>query len=395
MKRILNVILLSVFLLTLKSQAQISRPISTAVPFLLISPDSRAAALGDAGVASSPDANAIYWNTAKLAFINKQMGVTASYTPWLADIIDDMGLAHAAIYKKLNKDQAVSMSLTYFDQGKINFTTQTGADNGTYQSNDFNLTAGYTRKLARDFSMGINLKYINSNPAVGSSGLTGIKPARGVAGDISFYYTDERPSVKTQEKGWKFSAGAVISNLSGKLSYKNGNGDSRSASFVPTNLKLGGMANYKINPNHQLNFLVDVNKLLVPTPPIRDANGKILKGRNPETTGVFSGIFGSFTDAPDGLKEELREFTGSLGVEYWYNDFFALRGGYFLESRYKGNRKYLTAGLGFRFMENYHVDFAYLVPTTQGSALANTWRISLIVDLNKNKVAETEVPESN
>jgi hypothetical protein len=392
MKRKIVAALASAFLInSLTSQAQVKRAIPVAVPFLNISPDSRAAAMGDAGVASTPDANSMYWNTAKLAFIDKNIGSTVSYTPWLRDLVDDMGLLHAAIYKKTNKDQALGLSMTYFNQGQIQFTTATGQPNGTFQSREFNIAGGYTRKLGRDFSMGLNLKYIHSN-LIGSQVVNGSssKPANTVAGDISLYYTNDKPSVKNKDRGVRYSGGAVISNIGGKVNYGRG------TFYLPTNLKVGGALNYKIDAHNQFNFLVDVNKLLVPTPPLRDNNGNIIKGKDPETTGVIAGIFGSFSDAPDGFKEELREFTGSFGLEYWYNNVFAIRGGYFAESNTKGGRKYVTTGLGFRIADSYQVDLAYLVPTSQGSPLSNTWRITLIFDMTGKKVSNpTEVQTDN
>lgn len=391
MKRKLVAALASVALInSLTSQAQVTRTLSPSVPFLTISPDSRAAAMGDAGVASSPDANSIYWNTAKLAFIDKNLGTTVSYTPWLRDLVDDMGLLNAGLFKKIDKNSAFGVSMTYFNQGEIQFTTATGQPNGTFQSRDMNITAGYSRKIGRDFSTGINIKYIHSN-LIGAQVVNGIasKPANNVAGDLSFFYTNEKPSAKNKDRGTRYSAGAVISNIGGKINYGRG------AFYIPTNLKVGGAINFKIDAHNQFNFLLDANKLLIPTPPLRDNNGAIVKGRDPETTGVIAGIFGSFSDAPDGFQEELREVTLSTGIEYWYNNFFALRGGYFMESNAKGGNKYVTTGLGFK-ISNYNLDLAYLVPTSQGSPLSNTWRITLIFDLDAKKVSNpTEVPTEN
>lgn len=391
MKRKLVAALASVALInSLTSQAQVTRTLSPSVPFLTISPDSRAAAMGDAGVASSPDANSIYWNTAKLAFIDKNLGTTVSYTPWLRDLVDDMGLLNAGLFKKIDKNSAFGVSMTYFNQGEIQFTTATGQPNGTFQSRDMNITAGYSRKIGRDFSTGINIKYIHSN-LIGAQVVNGLasKPANNVAGDLSFFYTNEKPSAKNKDRGTRYSAGAVISNIGGKINYGRG------AFYIPTNLKVGGAINFKIDAHNQFNFLLDANKLLIPTPPLRDNNGAIVKGKDPETTGVIAGIFGSFSDAPDGFKEELREVTLSTGIEYWYNNFFALRGGYFMESNAKGGNKYVTTGLGFK-ISNYNLDLAYLVPTSQGSPLSNTWRITLIFDLDAKKVSNpTEVPIEN
>lgn len=391
MKRKLVAALASVALInSLTSQAQVTRTLSPSVPFLTISPDSRAAAMGDAGVASSPDANSIYWNTAKLAFIDKNLGTTVSYTPWLRDLVDDMGLLNAGLFKKIDKNSAFGVSMTYFNQGEIQFTTATGQPNGTFQSRDMNITAGYSRKIGRDFSTGINIKYIHSN-LIGAQVVNGLasKPANNVAGDLSFFYTNEKPSAKNKDRGTRYSAGAVISNIGGKINYGRG------AFYIPTNLKVGGAINFKIDAHNQFNFLLDANKLLIPTPPLRDNNGAIVKGKDPETTGVIAGIFGSFSDAPDGFKEELREVTLSTGIEYWYNNFFALRGGYFMESNAKGGNKYVTTGLGFK-ISNYNLDLAYLVPTSQGSPLSNTWRITLIFDLDAKKVSNpTEIPIEN
>ncbi len=390
MKRKLVAALASVALInSLTSQAQEKRPLNPSVPFLTISPDSRAAAMGDAGVASSPDANSIFWNTAKLTFIDKSIGATVSYTPWLRDLVDDMGLLNAGMFKKIDKNSAFGVSMTYFNQGEIQFTTATGQPNGTFQSRDLNITAGYSRKIGRDFSTGINIKYIHSN-LIGAQVVNGIssKPANNVAGDLSFFYTNEKPSAKNKDRGTRYSAGAVISNIGGKINYGRG------AFYIPTNLKIGGAINFKIDAHNQFNFLLDANKLLIPTPPLW-SNGVIVKGKDPETTGVISGILGSFSDAPDGFQEEIREVTLSTGVEYWYNNFFALRGGYFMESNVKGGRKYVTTGLGFK-INNYNLDLAYLVPTSQGSPLSNTWRITLIFDLDAKKVSNpTEVPTEN
>lgn len=391
MKRKLVAALASIALInSLTSQAQNNnRVFSTLVPFLTISPDSRAAAMGDAGVASSPDANSVYWNTAKLVFVDKNLGTTVSYVPWLRDLVDDMGLLNAGMFKRIDKNSAFGLSMTYFNQGEIQFTTATGQPNGTFQSRDMNITAGYSRKIGRDFSTGINIKYINSN-LIGNQVVNNIasKPANNVAGDLSFFYTNEKPSAKNKDRGTRYSAGAVISNIGGKMNYGRG------AFYIPTNLKIGGAVNLKVDAHNQFNFLLDANKLLVPTPPLR-VNGVIVKGKDPETTGVISGIFGSFSDAPDGFKEEIREVSLSTGVEYLYNDFFAIRGGYFMSSNLKGGQKYVTTGLGFK-ISNYNLDLAYLIPTSQGSPLANTWRISLTFDLDTKKVSNpTEVPTEN
>ncbi|MCU0324448.1 MAG: type IX secretion system outer membrane channel protein PorV [Spirosomaceae bacterium] len=375
MKRKLSVVLTSAVLLSSiianaqQTTTSRTRVITSAVPFLTISPDARAAALGDAGVASSPDANSIYWNAAKLAFVNKNVGASISYVPWLRELIDDMFIANVSGFKKAAKNQAFGFAMTYFNPGKIEFTTQQGQTAGDFQSREFSMTGAYSRKLSRDFSMGINLRYIHSN-LIGDYVVNqqASKAANQVSGDISAYYV--KNSVN-RERGTDYSFGAVISNIGGKISY------GREAYFLPTNLKIGTNIARRLDAHNRFNFLIDFNKLLVPTPDPSDP----LKYAN---TGVINGIFSSFGGAPVG--DKLREITSSVGLEYWYNDLFAARGGYFFEASSKGGRRYVTAGLGVKLKDSYGIDLAYLIPTTTGSPLANTWRISLIFDLDKRQV---------
>jgi hypothetical protein len=350
------------------------RVVNAAVPFLTFSPDSRHAALGDAGVASSPDANSIYWNTAKLAFIDKEQGGSLSYAPWLRNLTGDMGLINATYFKKINKTQALTVGITYFNQGLIQFTTNTGASAGDFQSREFAITGGYTTKLMQDLSMGVNIKYINSN-LIGNQVINGqaAKPGSSVAGDISFYYQKDRPTQRFN-RGVSASYGLVFQNVGGKINY-----GTNLAYFLPANMKLGTNINIRPDLHNSFNLLIDVNKLMVPTPQL---NGTI------PDVGAMQAIFSSFSDAPDGFSEELREFNISAGVEYMYENLLALRGGYFFEPISKGGRKYFTTGLGFRLKENYGLDLAYLIPTTSDSPLANTWRLSFIFDL-KGKLSNS------
>lgn len=357
--------------------SQITRPISTAVPFLTISPDSRAASMGDAGVASSPDANSIYWNTAKLAFSERSVGASVSYTPWLQSLVDDMGLINASFFKKINKNQAFTFGLTYFNLGKIEFTSNTAQSLGTFQSREYVGVVGYTRKLSRDFSMGINLKFINSN-LIGTQVVMNqaSKPGSSAGGDIGFYYNNnKRPTgdFKRTSMAW----GLVFSNLGAKINY------GRDAYFLPANIKLGTALTIRADEHNRFNLLLDANKLLVPTP-----NGV---SNNSKDVGVLEAVFKSFNDAPDGMKEELKEITTSVGFEYLYDNAFAVRAGYFYESKMKGNRQYATVGLGLKLKDSYGLDMAYLIPTTVGNPLANTWRLSLIFDLQA-KESEAVVP---
>lgn len=362
----------SVFLLgSLSSFAQTNvdttlRRITTPVPFLNFSPDARGAAMGDAGAAASPDANATYWNAAKLAYAEKDFGAAVSYTPWLRNLTDDMFLAYLTGYMKVGKGQAIAASLNYFNNGEIDLRNSQGTSNGTFVAQELAFAGTYSRQLSRNFSMGISLKYIYSNLS-GNAIINNAsaKPGQTAAGDISAYYKKDFLDEETG-RSLTWSWGAVISNLGGKLSY-----GSAYSNFLPTNLRIGTGLSYSGDGRNRFNLLLDANKLMVPTPPY-DANKSNL-----------SGVFGSFSDAPDGFSEELKEITVSVGAEYVYNKAFAFRAGYFGESKMKGNRKYFTAGLGAKFQEKYAADFAYLIPVTQGSPLAQTLRITLSLNINK------------
>ncbi len=351
----------------------------TSLAFLNFSPDARSAALGDAGVALSPDANATYWNPAKLPYLKEDYGVSLSYTPWLRNLVDDMYFTYLTGYKKVAKGQVVALQINYFDLGLLEFRNNQGQLTGTFPSREFMGGLTYGRQLGENFSMGITLKYINSNLAgTGLVNGVSVSPAQTVAGDISAYYKKE---YKNEEIGSNliWSWGAMISNLGGKVSY--GSGDRY---FIPTNFKLGTGISYTADGRNRFNFVLDANKLMVPTPPVyRMVNGTntVVRGRDPNDLSLLGGIFGSFADAPDGFGEEVKEIMISTGVEYWYNDIVAMRFGYFSESRMKGDRKYFTFGFGARFQEKYNVDFAYLMPQRQGSPLAQTLRITLMANL--------------
>lgn len=345
---------------------------SSAVPFLLISPDSRSAALGDAGVASSPDANAIFWNTAKLAFMDKSAGVSLSYAPWLRDLVGDMGLINGSYYKKIGKNQALTAGLTYFNQGQIEFTNQQGTSMGNFQSREFALTGGYTRRLGQDFSMGLNLKYINSN-LIGDLLVNNqaSKPGTSVAGDISFFYKKDRPT-QNKEKGTDIAFGLVLQNIGGKVNYGR-----EFDYYLPANLKFGTALEIRADQRNVFQILLDANKPLVPTP---QADGSI-----PQVSAMRA-ILTSFSDSPE-QNGELAEFRGSLGVEYTYDQILSLRSGFFYENQFRGGRQYVTTGVGLRLKENYVLDLAYLVPINSGNPLANTWRMTLRIDLSSRMKA--------
>jgi hypothetical protein len=347
-----------------------SNAITTAVPFLTISPDARHAALGDAGVASSPDANSAYWNVAKLVFIDKKYGGTVSYTPWLGKIVNDMSVSYLSGFYKITKEQAVALSIKYFDMGDISFRGQQNQALGDFNPREFAFDATYSRMLTNELSVGIAGRYIYSNLTGAFSGIDA-KPGHAVAADVGVYYS--KPIERS--KNSKLSLGATITNIGSKISYT----DSQNENFLPINLRLGGAFTTQLDPYNSLTFLLDFNKLMVPSPNA---------GR--DTVSLLSGMFGSFTDAPGGAKEELREVMTSVGLEYWYNDTFAARLGYFNEAKDKGNRKYMTIGLGFR-KNKFGIDVAYLVPTNKREhPLAETLRFTLLFQIAETLLDKEE-----
>lgn len=364
--------------------------ITTAVPFLLITPDSRAGGMGETGVATTPDVNSIHWNGAKLAFADKKMGLGISYTPWLRALVPDINLAYISFYSKAKDNKgAFAGSLRYFSMGNITFTDQVGNAIGQFRPNEFAFDFCYARKLGNRFSASMTARLIRSNLTNGIT-VSGqdTKPGSTVAVDLSgYYYNDD---VKINGKKSIVMGGIAITNMGGKISYST----SVNRDFIPINLRLGGGMNIVADEYNQVGFSVELNKLLVPTPPVYalDSNGSpkvdpntgnyvILAGKDPNRS-VPEGILGSFSDAPGGFKEEMREVNLSVGVEYWYNHLFAVRCGYFYEHPTKGNRQFFTLGAGVK----YHVfglDFAYLIPTNaQRSPLQNTLRFTLTFDFD-------------
>lgn len=339
--------------------------ITTAVPFLGITPDARHAALGDAGVASSPDANAAYWNAGKLAFIDKKYGGALSYTPWLGKIINDMWISSLVGFYKISQEQAVAASLKYFDLGEISFKGTNNEPLGDFNPKEAAFDATYSRMLSENLGVGVTGRYIFSNLTGAFSG-SDAQAGNSVAADIGLFFRRDLQSARNS----RLSLGAQISNIGAKLSYT----DNNNKDFLPTNLRLGGAFTTDLSPYNSITFLLDFNKLMVPSVD----NGQSL----------LSGMFGSFSDAEGGSKEELREVMSSAGVEYWYNETFAARLGYFLEAEDKGNRKYMTAGIGFR-KNNFGIDVAYIVPTNQREhPLAETLRFTILMQINATQQEE-------
>ena len=342
--------------------------ITTAVPFLAITPDARHAALGDGGVATSPDANAAYWNAGKLVFIDKKYGGSLSYTPWLGKIVNDMSIAYLTGFYKFSKEQAVATSIKYFNLGDISFKDNVNGSLGDFNPREFAFDATYSRMLTEELGVGVAGRYIYSNLTGAFAGIDA-KPGHSVAVDIGIYYTKTFERVKTST----LSLGGAITNIGAKLSYT----DNENKDFLPTTIRIGGTYTMELDPYNSLTFLLDFSKLMVPTPPIRDIDGSILIGKDDDRS-LLSGMFGSFTDAPNGFEEEMQEIMTSVGIEYWYNHTFAGRIGYFNEAKNKGNRKYMTLGLGFR-RNKFGIDVAYLVPVNKReSPLAETLRFTLL-----------------
>lgn len=354
-----------------------SNTITTAVPFLAITPDSRAGGMGDAGVGTSADVNSQYWNPSKYIFMESDMGVGLSYSPWLRNLVDDINLAYLTGYKKLDDVQAISASLRYFALGDIVFTDNTGTTMSTQSPNEFSIDIAYTRKLSDVFSGAVALRYIRSDITAGQE-VDGIPTYAGnaYAADVAFYYYNE---FRRSRKDNSFAAGINIQNIGSKISYDEG----ETKDFIPTTMKLGASYTVEADAYNSFCFTLEANKLLVPTvdtAAIADGSVGTASGIN-QGIGVIEGIFKSFSDAPGGMSEELKEVTWSLGVEYWYNKQFALRAGYFYEDKDKGNRKFITAGAGLK-LNVFSLDFSYLIATQSNHPLANTLRFSLAFDVD-------------
>ena len=350
--------------------------ITTAVPFLMITPDSRAGSMGDAGVSTSPDANSLSINPAKYSFIEDELGFSINYVPWLRELIPDINLSYISGYKKLNQND-VAFELRYFSLGDITFTDILGNTLGQFNPNELALGGSYSRKLSDLFSLSLATRYIYSNLTGGQmAGDIQTNAGKSFAADVAGYYTNK---IRFLKKDSDLSFGFNISNIGNKISYTNvGERD-----FIPINLKLGSSININFDDYNSMSYSFDINKLLVPTPPLYNSENEIIAGKDPNVS-VVSGIFQSFSDAPDGFSEELREINLSFGTEYWYAQQFALRGGYFYEHDTKGGRKFFTFGAGVKY-NVFALDFSYLINASRTingtNPLANTMRFTMIFDI--------------
>ncbi len=359
------------------AQADSINIVSTAVPFLRISPDARAGGMGDAAIATNPDGNSPFWNLAKTAFAEKRSAIALNYTPWLRDLgLNDVYLASAAAYKKIDDYSVISGSMRFFSLGNIQLTDFSGNVLNTVRPTEFSFDAGYTRVLNDRLSVAVALRYINSRLVVGDVG-TGVvyKAGNALAGDVSLFYNGR------DEEGQGFNFGAVLSNLGTKVGYTN---DARNKDFLPANLGLGMAYTKMLDETNSISFALDVNKLLVPMAPISTGvfatdSAALSDYRN---TSVVSSWMKSFSDGSS-LPKSLQI---SAGVEYSYNNQFKLRAGYFYEDKTRGNRRYFTAGAGFD-MKFLQVNVSYLVPSGAGvtrNPLSNTLRLGLVFNLSND-----------
>ena len=354
--------------------------VTSAVPFLRISPDARSGGMGDVGIATAPDANAAFANIARTPFSTDKWGIAINYTPWLRDLsVNDVFLANLAGYYKIDDQQAISASLRYFKLGSIQFTDLAGNELQQYNPKEFAFDLGYSRKLSNKNGLGIAIRYINSNLASGTFNGNNYKAGSSVAADLHFYHNGAK------ENGQGLNWGLTLSNLGSKISYSS---QANQKDYIPANLGLGLAYTKVFDEANKITFALDLNKLLVPTPPVliqnpataadsasNDAN--LAKYRN---RSVASSWIKSFADGGGGGNEELQEINISVGAEYWYNNQFGFRAGYFYENPNKGNRKYFTVGAGIKY-NIAALNFSYVFPTGSGTSripLSNTYRFGLV-----------------
>lgn len=342
-----------------------TKTITTAVPFLLVAPDSRSAGIGEAGVAVAEDANAMHWNPSALAFIDRRMGFSMSYSPWLRALgIPDINLMYLSGYYNTGESGVVGASLRYFSLGEIDFTDGLGQPIGSDKPNEFAFDVGYALKVTPDLSAALSLRYIYSRLA--SNGNIGVdaRPVNSAAGDVSFLYKKDFKLRGATDLPAQFSSGLNISNIGPKVSYTSSTADK---DFIPINLRFGYAFKFFVDEYNSVTFTNDFNKLLVPS-----------EGGRSDLP-LLTGMFGSFGDAPGGFGEEISEFNTSVGFEYWYRELFAARLGFFYEDPQKGNRKFITLGAGLKY-NVFGLNFAYLAPLQQNHPLQNTLRFTLTYD---------------
>lgn len=355
-------------------------PISYAVPFLTIAPDARSGAMGDVGVALSPNAYGHHYNVGKIAMSDDDGGIAASVSPWLQDIVPDVGLYYVSGFAKFgaNKDQAISGGLRYFNLGEIAYTDPNNISIGTGRPYEMAIDLGYSRKLSDNLSLGASIRYINSNIAAGYRGGAtggGYRPANAFAADLGLFYT--KTTMQTEETGSTINFGAALRNIGSRVTYSEVQRD-----FLPAQLAVGGAYTYHIDKFNKVTAAVDLVKLLVPAALRREDENGVVYYEPQRNLSVVSGVLNSFTKAPG-----MYGTTIGIGGEYWYQDQFAVRAGYFYEDRQLGNRQYFAIGAGARY-SMFGLDASYLVPSGGGIArnpLSNTLRFSLLFNFNNKK----------
>ena len=363
----------------------IPNTILSALPFLRIVPDARGAALGDAGIAISPDPSAMHFNAAKLAMSEKEFEISTTYTPWLKNLgLNDIYLAYLAGYNKFDKIQAIGYSIRYFSLGELDYRNKAGDKTGTGNPSEFEVAMSYSRKMSDKLSAGLTGKFIYSNLAAGQNvNGVAIDIAHSFAVDISLFY-----KTKMNLGGYKtkLNTGLTISNVGSPITYTRANSEDKD--FLPQNLGLGTSLDMQFDDYNSISFILDFNKLLLPTPVLeKDTTGEYIY-KKPKGLSPITAALSSFSDAEGGLTEELREINTSVGVEYWYDKQFAIRAGYFYEHPLKGDRQFLTLGLGLNY-NVYGMSISYLVPTNNTrNPLDGTLRFSFSMDFTKNKFKE-------
>ena len=384
---------------TVQAQKEIFNPVYTGVTSLSIAPDSRAGAMGDVGCATDPymDINNQYWNPSKYPFTNSQAGISLCYTPWLRKLVSDIDLANLTGYYKLDDYSALSGSLTYFSLGEVFVSTDGGQSISNFAIHPYEMALDfdYSRKLSENFSAAVGMRFIYSDLQYNYD--DDVFPGKAFSADISMFYQNY---IGVGRRDCLLGLGLNASNIGSKISYDGG----QTNEFIPTNLRLGMSLTVPIDEFNSFAISADANKLMVPTKPTfrqfldevdpeadaRDAAtiqkytsdyAQWVAGTGYNELSPMAGIFKSFSDAPGGFEEELREIYWGVGAEYNYNDQFFLRGGYHYENEYKGNRKYFTVGAGFH-MNVFSLDAAYLISTAQSNPLDQTLRFTLSFDMD-------------
>jgi hypothetical protein len=373
MKKI-SLIAIATFLGLFSSYAQDEiNPITTAAPFLLIAPDARAGGLADMGGATSSDVSSLHYNAAKYAFSESQWQIGLNYTPWLRNLTNDVSLTSLFVANKINERSAWATSLTYFSLGSIELTDGSGISLGSENPNEFAIDGAYALKLSEVISMAVGLRFIHSDLAVRVDN-SEIQTVNTFAVDVSMFYQSQELNYGDFNGRWR--AGVNLSNMGPKVELVLGGDES----FIPTNLKLGGGFDFILDNANTITTNLEFNKLLVPTPPIRDGSGNVISGKD-DNVGFLKGMFQSFYDAPGGFQEELEEVIWAASAEYLYNEVFSVRAGYFHESANKGNRQFFSLGTGFRFRSTT-LDVSYLINASDvNNPLESTLRFSLTINL--------------